>query len=381
MFSAAEFPILASGRIHMNHAGVAPVPARARDAMIAYAQEVSADFSLVGHRRWFGRVSAARAAAARLLGADSAEIAFTKNTTQGLQIVANCLAWQPGEVIVVEETTFPANWYVWKALERRHGVRVVTWPERALRYELDDLAHLLRAHPVRLVSLSAADYATGFRHDLAAAGALVRAAGALFCVDAIQVLGALPLDVRACGVDFLSADGHKWMLGPEGAGIFYARRERLDLLDDSQSGWTGRVDFMDFDRRDLPPDPTARRFEEGALNIAGILGLGGALDVLHEAGAETIESRLRAHRARLVEAVTALGWELVSPREGPHATGTASFRHPRLDAGEVARRLVDSGVTCTARRGLLRFSGHFYQPAEQMDRVAETLAGVGRALQ
>ncbi|MDK2970287.1 MAG: cysteine desulfurase / selenocysteine lyase [Candidatus Sumerlaeota bacterium] len=373
-----EFPILSTGRIHMNHAGVAPLTARARDAMAAYARDACAHMGTEAHNGWFARIAEIRASIGAYLNASADEIAFVKNTTQGLQIVANSLTWNPGECIVVEQTTFPANWYTWKSLEQRHGVRVLEWPERNHRYELDDLEQLLRDNNVRLVSLSAADFATGFHHDLAACGQLIKQAGALYCIDAIQVLGAFPIDVEACQADFLSADSHKWLLGPEGAGLFYARRSRYAEMNDFHSGWIGRKNFMDFDQRPAPPDDTARRFEEGCLNIGGVLGLGASLDVLLECGAAEVERRLRHNRAVLVEGLGELGWELVSPPDSAHSGGTASVRHPAIDAQTAAQRLDEAGILCAARNGLLRFSGHFYQPEEQLHRVIEAVAALAR---
>lgn len=369
----AEFPILETGRVHVNHAGVAPIPGRARGAMIEYAQDASSRMG-AAHAGWFARIEEIRAALARLLNADAGEIALIRHTTHGLQLVAASLDWKPGDGIVVEETTFPANWYVWKTLERLHGVTVHTWPERAFRYDPEDLEAILREKNVRLVSVSAADYGTGFRHDLEEIGRLVKEAGALYCVDAIQVLGAFSVDVEAARIDFLSADSHKWMLGPEGAGVFYVRRERLDEMNDLLCGWIGRQGFEDYEARDLPVAPTARRFEAGAQNIVGTLGMGGAVDLLLEVGTETISERVLENRRAAIEGMTALGWRCISPTGEKYANGTSTFRHQDVDEGLVVKRLLGKDIVASYRRGGVRISPHFYQPVSMIEKVVREVA-------
>lgn len=370
-----EFPILQSGRLHLNHSGVSPLTRRAADALVRYAREASEEMGTV-NAKWYARLDEVRAQAARLMNADSEEIVFANSTTHGLLIVANSVAWKSGQAIVVEENTFPANWYVWKALEARCGVRVLVWPERDLRYEIAGLEALLRDNPVQMVALSAVDYATGFRHDLEAIGALCRNAGALFCIDGIQALGAVPVDVRACGADFLSADSHKWLLGPEGAGLLFVRRERIAELSEAMVGWIGRQNFTDYEARDLAPDPTARRFEPGAYNHAGLHAMGESIRLLNDFGMGEVHRRLRARREELVAGVEETGWQLASPRGESDSAGIASFRHATLDAEQTAKRLVGRGIICTARRGMLRLAPHFYQSPEHMQRVVREVGSL-----
>ncbi|MBI5155037.1 aminotransferase class V-fold PLP-dependent enzyme [Candidatus Poribacteria bacterium] len=374
--TAVEFPSYARGIIHLNHAGVSPLPARAAEAIARYAAEAS-ETIFTTQPRWFAAMPAARECAARLLNAGPDEIAFTKGTTHGFIILANSIRWMPGDVIVTEEATFPSNWYVWKSLEERFGVRVVQWPERDFRYELEDLRAILRGHPVRMVSISAASYSTGFRHDLKTVGSLCREAGAMFCLDVIRQLGAIGVDVRACGVDFASADGHKWLLGPEGAGVLFVRRERLAELNESCCGWIGRQNFMDLENPSLPPDPSARRFEEGAPNHVGILALGEAMRLLCEVGMETIAPRVRENARVLESGFRELGWRQISPRGEAHASGIVIFdTAPSREPGAVAKALTAASMPCVSRRGFLRTAPHFYQTPADMERVVRAAAAI-----
>ncbi|MEQ8820522.1 MAG: aminotransferase class V-fold PLP-dependent enzyme [Sumerlaeia bacterium] len=367
-----RFPISES-QIYLNHAAVSPLPRPGQEAIATYARECCEE-GLKAFPRWIARNDAARREAATLLGADAGEIAFVKSTTHGLQIVANSVNWRAGDVIVVEEHAFPANWYVWKSLEERFGVRVVQWPERPdYTFAIEELEPILADHPVRMVALTAGHYATGFRHDLAAVGEKVKAAGALYCLDAIQVLGAVPVDVRDCRADFVSADGHKWLLGPEGCGVFYVRRAVLGELNDSMCGWLGREKIDDYEARNLAPHPEARRFEEGAPNHMGMHGLGAALAIFNTVGMEEVWRRIQANTRVLREGLETQGWRAISSTDPAHATGILAMAHAEHDPVELAKKLMAGGISLSSRRGFLRLAPHFYNSPEQMEMVVETI--------
>ena len=371
---AAEFPITRNA-IYLSHSAVSPLPARTAAAIERYAREASQQ-GIAAVPRWIQRLGVARTEAAMMLSAAEEEIAFVKSTTHGLMIVANSLSWREGQCIVVEENTFPANWYVWKNLAERTGVRVLTWPERHYRYELEDLERLIAEHDVAMVSLTAVSYSTGYRHDLAEIGSMLRRAGVLYCVDAIQQLGAFPIDVGETGIDFLSADSHKWLLGPEGAGIFYVDQHRLGMFDDTFCGWLGRKGFDDYNARDLPPDPAARRFEEGAPNQVGVQGMSASLTLLNEVGIDVVAARIRENCRVLEEGLRGLGWEQISPRDEAHASGIVTFRHEHRNPEDIVRALGERKILCSTRRGFLRMAPHFYQTPEEMQRVVDEVARV-----
>ncbi len=369
---AHEFPQLVRGIVHLNHAGVAPLPRKTADAIRRYA-EIGSEGLASFDPEWYPAIEPIRKQAAAFVGATADEIAFTKSTTHGLTIVALGVPWKAGDCIVVEQSTFPANWYTWKVLENEYGIRVIEWPERDFRYDPADLAEILEKHRVRMVSASAADYATGFRHDLAKIGAMVKGAGALFCVDAIQVLGAMPLDVEACRADFLSADAHKWMIGPEGTGVLYVRRSVLPTMKPLMVGWLGRKGFPDYESRVLVPDDTARRFEEGSHSIVGIFGVGASIGLLMQVGLDTVWNRIRRNRQVLLEGMEARGFEVLSPRDEASSCGILTVRKAGVDPRVVAPRLVKERVMCGARRGFLRFSPHFYLERDHLEEALRRL--------
>ncbi len=368
----AEFPALRSGRIHMNHCGISPTTQRALRAMCDYAED-AAFRQGVSNPRWYSAVRKAREQAAALIHGEADEIAFTKSTTHGLLIIANSIQWKSGDCIVVDEKTFPSNWHAWKPLEERFGVRVLAWPERNHRYRLEDLSRLTSENNVRMVSISSADFASGFQHDLKAVGGIAKNAGALYCLDGIQSIGAVPVDVRACQADFVSADGHKWMLGPEGCGFLFVRRESLSALEPWLCGWMGRENFVRFSDQTLPPDPTARRFEEGALNLGGIHALGASLSLFNEIGMDRIHLRLRENVAILREGLATAGWKLISPEEPQSSCGISAFSHPEHDPERVVLALKHADIIATSRRGWLRLAPHFYQSSDDMEQVVKAV--------
>lgn len=367
----AEFPILRQ-QVYLNHAAVSPLPTRAVEEMERYLEECSKG-GLLDYPEWIRRIRTTRAAAAALINADPGEVAFAHNTSHGLMTVASGMEWKEGDTVVVEENTFAANWHAWGPA-RRAGAAVWTWPERNFRYDPEELEARLKEGGVRLVAITSAGYGTGFRHDLEAIGLLCRRYGALFCVDAIQTMGAFPIDVVGMHIDFLAADGHKWLLGPEGAGIFFCRASAMEQLGEHVVGWMGRENPNDHSRLDQPPAGTARRFEEGALNVPGILALGGSLSVLAQVGIGEISRRVRENARILEDGMEALGWEIVSPKGAdPAASGIVAARHPRKNAIQVASNLARLDVSAAERRGFLRFSPHFYNEPAGLQRALEAL--------
>jgi selenocysteine lyase/cysteine desulfurase len=374
--NAGEFPILDHWDFY-NHAGVSPLPRRAAMAMVKYAGEAAERSYVDTH--WYRRVEEVRLAAARFIGADKDEMAFVKNTSEGLGMVAGGLAWNQGDRIVTTAVEYPANAYPWLDLQQRRGVEVARVEEvvdgsGVRRVPLESILKEIARPRTRLVTLSMVEFGTGQRHDLATISKACRDVGALLCVDAIQALGAVPLDVRALGIDFLSADSHKWLLGPEGAGIFYCRRNLIEKLHPVVVGWLSVKRPHEFERivYDLKND--ASRFECGTHNVAGILGMGAALDLLSQVGLAQIWRRLSQLTDRLVEGVEALGFTVASPRAAGEASGIVSFGKEGLDVVRTARELRENHIELAVRFGRLRCSPHFYNTEAQVNRLLAELA-------
>ena len=374
---AARFPILEQ-LTFLDHAAVAPLSAPAADALRRYADQAeSAAYCGAG---WYARVEAVRRAAARLIGARGPhEIAFVPNTSAGLGLVARGVNWAPGDDVVITNVEYPANRYPWQDL-RRQGVSVIEVPQLPDgRIDAEDVAEAI-TNRTRIVSISHVQYASGHRVDLPPISAMVHHAGGYLCVDAIQSVGALPVDVQASGIDFLSADGHKWMLGPEGCGIFYCHEELIEMLHPAVVGWMNMVDATDFGNYRFKLRDDARRFEPGSHNVPGILALGASIDLLLETGVDTIWSRIEALTARFCEGLRTKGYRLFSPRDSAaERSGIVVFEPPLPSLRttpppeQIQSALQQRGIVVAIRGGRLRASPHFYNTADQIDALVDAL--------
>jgi selenocysteine lyase/cysteine desulfurase len=356
---------------YFDHAAVAPLSAPARAALAAWADDL-ADNGLAHYSRWTARVHEVRRLAGRLLHVDPHHLAFVKNTSEGVGIVAEGLDWRDGDNVVTCADEYPANLYPWMNLAHR-GVELRRVSSRAGRVHLDDLRAAMDGR-TRLLTLSFVEYASGFRNDLGAAGQLCRERGVLFFVDAIQGLGVLPLDAGGSPIDFLAADGHKWLLGPEGAGLFYIRPELVDHLHPVGVGWNSVVGANDFGKIDFRLKPDAGRWESGTLNVAGVTALGASLEMLLGVGVEALARRILELTDRLCAGAPQTGWQVYSPRGPGEASGIVSLLPPagRSPAATV-RRLREAGVVVSQRADRLRVSPHAYNTPDEIDRLLALL--------
>jgi len=352
--------------VYFNHAAVGPLSARAYEAMEQHARDQRENGAL-HWRDWYAEYDRLRAAAARLIGAQPNEIAILKNTSEGLSFVAEGFRWQRGDNVITTALEFPSNYTPWMWLARR-GVesRVAALPT------VHAIEPLIDAN-TRIVSVSSVAFHNGFAADLDAIGELCARRNVLFCVDAIQSVGALPIDVRRSKIAFLAADGHKWMCGPEGAAIFYVAAEHRDLLDVVENGWTNIKRHGTFLECAVDLLPDSRRFEAGSLNTNDVYGARAAIELLLEIGIDDIAKEVIRIATRLADGLEEIGWQLGSPR--PIASGIVGAIPPGVEPSLLRRhrKLEENGVVCAPREGMLRFSPHFYNDETEIDRVVDLL--------
>jgi selenocysteine lyase/cysteine desulfurase len=376
--NADEFPILGKWGF-FNHAGVSPLPRAAADAICTYATQ--AELQAYIGSGWYHNLELLRQSAAKLINAHRDEIAFVKNTSEGISIVASGLQWQWGDVIVTTAIEYPANIYPWMEVARSHGAKLVMVPEEiqpdgSRVVPTDKLLEAASDERCRLVALSHVEYASGQRHDLARIGQFCRENRKLLCVDAIQSCGAIPVDVQAMNIDYLSADGHKWMLGPEGAGFFYCRRELIERTRPLMVGWMNVIDAQNYGDYNYTLKSDAGRFECGTYNIPGLLGFKASLELLMSIGIDAIADRLYHLGQRLISGLQSKGYATLSPRGLGQWSGIISFTSPSHDHGRIVKMLRKERQTEIAlREGRLRVSPHFYNTDEQMDQLAASLPG------
>ena len=368
------FPICRE-RIFLAHAAVTALPRCVADAVCDYTRQSSQNHQEFGDV--LRDVKRARQTCAQIIGAHADEIALLGPTSLGLSLFANGLDWQPSDEVVCYHGDYPANVYPWIELRRR-GVTVRYLKPAAPGEITPELVERALTPRTKLVALASAHFFSGYRIDVEAIGALLHARGVLFSLDAIQTLGAFPLDVEKARVDFLSADAHKWMLGPLAIGIVYVRRAHFERLRPTLIGaWN--VVAPNFQAQDeIVFVPTAQRYEPGVLNIAGTLGMKAALDLLLATGLDTVAARLLELKAHLVRQLDALGFVILGPRDGPNASSTTTFRHPAAGSAALFAALEKAQVIASLRhdregRDYLRISPHFYNTEAELDRAVEVL--------
>ncbi len=357
--------------IFFDHARVSPLPERVRKVVTAFVDDATR-FGTAHYETWMVGIEQSRKNFARLINAEIDEVAFVKNTSEGLAIVANGLDWKPGDNVVIPDIEFPANVYPWWNLKRL-GVETRMVHAIEGRVLFDDLVKQVDAR-TRLISISSVECNSGFRSDLNRIGAFCKEKGILFCVDAIQSLGLLPMDVKRDHIDFLSADGHKWMLSVEGLGGFYISKDALEKVYPVTVGWGNMVNAADFMNYEFAFRPNAQRFEEGSPNTMSIHAFGAALDLLLETGIENIERQVMALGDTILAQLQKRGLKIVSSTRPEERSGNISFTLKK-DISRLDAWMLENKVKLTVRDGLVRLSPHFYNSDEEIFMFFDLLDG------
>ena len=367
----AQFPCLEHG-LYLNHAAVSPWPRCTSDAVIRFAGE-NAAAGPAAYRNWIERENDLRVKLASLTGASSPnDIALLKNTTEGISLVAWGLDWQAGDNVVLPLGEFPSNRLPWLA-QSAQGVKIREVDIRAAKNAESALLEAMDEH-TRLLTVSAVQWNDGFRLDLERLGRACRAAGVLFFVDAIQQLGALSMDVESCHIDFLAADAHKWLLGPEGIAVFYCRESARSQLRLLQQGWHMYDNPWNFHARDREPSSTAKRFEAGSPNTLGQAALHASVELLLSAGMEQVSAQVLRNSGFLINELVQLPSLSISSRTAENRrSGIISFAHESMPAGRLHGLLAKSGITSAVRGDSIRISPHFYQDESELTEFVRIL--------
>jgi selenocysteine lyase/cysteine desulfurase len=366
------FPVCRN-KIFLAHAGVTVLPKPVADAMGDYIRRSSEDHQEFGDV--LRDIQQTRRVAAEAIGAKPEEIALLGPTSLGLSLFANGLPWEPGDELLCYAEDYPANVYPWMELERRGVVVRYLKPERPGEITPELVEQALTPN-VRLVALASCNFLTGYRIDVDAIGRLLRARGILFSLDAIQTIGASPLSVEH--VDFLSADAHKWMLGPMAIGIVFVKQERFELLRPTLLGAWNVLSPNFIAQSHIAFPETAQRYEPGCLNAAGIYGMKAALEMIASVGIDNVHARLMALKTELIGLLAPLGFQPLDPIEGPNASGITTFAHPTANLSKLFRLLEERNIVASLRhdrtgKAYLRFSPHFYNTSAELVTVAQAL--------
>jgi selenocysteine lyase/cysteine desulfurase len=367
-----EFPV-AKNKIFLGHAGVCPLPRRVAQAMIDCANG-----GTLGDQEAFvmHKIADARKAGAKLLNCQPDEVSLVGPTSLALSLVAAGLKFRKGDNILIYHDDYPSNVYPWMALAER-GVKVRLLNTRGLGIirAIDVMGQV--DENTRLVALASNHFISGYRLDHVAVGKFLRERGILFCLDAIQTLGAFPTTVE--NVDFLAADSHKWLLGPCGAGIFYVKKDLQEKLNPPVYGWHNVRNPNFVAQEKIEFRSGAAKFEAGTHNLVGLTGLLAAMELALEIGVENIAAELLRKRAWLVPALQAKGFAVLNAEPKPeNASGITAFFTPGKDLAPLHQKLADAGVIASLRtdrkgQNYIRLSPHFYNTDAELQRVVELL--------
>ncbi|MEW6599932.1 MAG: aminotransferase class V-fold PLP-dependent enzyme [Nitrospirota bacterium] len=359
--------------IYLNHAGVSPWPLRTTRAVQQFAEENMKQGSF-SYLQWLEVEANLKMQAGQLLNAASKDdIALLKNTSEALSTVAYGLDWKAGDNIVSSNQEFPSNRMAWESLSSK-GVELRE-AELGGPVSPEDSLFALVDSRTKLLTISSVQFSTGLKMDLQRIGEFCRQKGIMFCVDAIQSIGAVQFDVRGIGADFVMADGHKWMLGPEGLAVFYSDPESRNRLRLSEFGWHMVEAMGDFDRKDWTPALSARRFECGSPNMVGIYALNASLSLLMEVGMSTVENEVLKRSEYLFDKIQSISClELITSSAQDRYAGIVTFRRRETDNSALYKYLTQNKVICALRGGGIRVSPHFYTPYEHLDRIIDMVA-------
>ncbi|PEN14633.1 aminotransferase [Longibacter salinarum] len=360
--------------VYLNHAATSPLSTPVREAMEAYTRE-RGGIDPAGEIDAFETTLLpllidTREKAAELLGTGPDRVAFVQNTSAGLNVLAEGLDWQAGDRVAIPDGSFPTNVFPFLN-QRQRGVAVDFIPTDEGSFSVKDVERTLRPG-TRVVSISWVHFLSGFRADLREIGRLCADRDILFCVDAIQGLGALQIDVDECQIDVLAAGGHKWMMATQGIGILYCSQDVQGQIQPS-AGWLhGPVDWEKLDDYELTFHDDARRFEAGTLNSVGLAALNAALEQNLEIGPKNIEDRIRDLAAHLAGGLAGLGLRRYGSSNPAHGSGIVTIAPDDPEA--LAAHLKEEGVVTALRNRKLRFAPHAYVAIDDLDRALEAVA-------
>lgn len=357
---------------YLNSAAVSPLPTIAVEAVLSQLKDVSEN-GTTNYTNWIATKDRARALIAEMLNVRADQIAFMRNTSDGFASVANGLRWEKGDNIVSFEREFPANFYPWRMVRDRFGVELRLCPEREGRVDPDEFIALIDEN-TRLVSISAVQFASGFRADLKRISEAARKVDALFAVDIIQGFGAMPFDLPAQGVDIASGASHKWLFSPEGCGMLYLSDKARTRVEPTLVGWISVETPWDFEDTEQSFKPTALAWESGTGGSSLFYGLEQSLKLIHETGLKNIENYLEDLSDYLCELISGKDYKIISSRANGEKSQIVCVKHQNgLTSNEIAKRLEEKKIIVSPRGDRLRIAPHFFNNRADIEKLAENL--------
>ncbi len=357
---------------YLNSAAVSPMPTTAIEAINLQLRDVASHGAL-HYQDWINTKERSRGLIAQMLNVRAEQVAFVRNTSDGIASIANGLSWGADDNIVSFAGEFPANFYAWRRIRDKFGVDLRLCREIDGRVDIDELLSMIDAN-TKVVALSAVQYASGFKADLERVGRAARAVDALFVVDIIQGFGAMPFDLPAQYVDAACGASHKWLCAPEGCGIIYLSDRARERIEPTLVGWISVPTPWDFADREQSFKDNALAWESGTGCASLFYGLEQSLKLLHETGADRIEGHLTELTNRLCDGLAGRGFEIISSRTPGERSQIVCVRHRHdITSNQLASHLEAASVIVSPRGDRLRIAPHFYNNESDIDRLLEAL--------
>ncbi len=355
---------------YLDHAAVGPLSGPAASAIQEFAVQAAQQGDTVWPQ-WVARLEQLRANMATMIGAEKDEICMVPNTTTGINLVAEGWPWRSGDNVVIADGEFPSNLFPWLNQQSR-GVEVRIIPRRGRRVCVEDLIAAIDAS-TRIIAVSWVGYASGYRIDLESLVQQAHQRGVAVLVDAIQGLGMFPLDIQQVPIDFLAADGHKWLLGPEGAGVAMIRRQHIDKLRCGNVGWGSVKNSFNYAEPDFTLRDGASRFESGSANLLGFTGLAASVDLFMQIqehhGRDAIATRVTALAGKLHEMLVEIGIVSRLDRRPEHQSGIVTFELPGHDPSAFRKTAAEQKIVVSCRDGGIRASIHAYNNDDDLQKL------------
>lgn len=369
-----EFPeISRSGVVYLNNAAIGPLPARTVKTLNTWAAHRAKPWTVSDHADVFPALAQVRDRCARVIGANTDEIALTPNTSYGISLAANALPLKPDDVVLIAEREFPSIVYAWRAAARTKGFQVNAMPVKGPLLDEEALLKALDGPAVRAVAVSWVSFATGQRIDLDRLGKACKERGIYLIVDAMQGVGCSIFDVKACHADIVSVGGYKWLLSPWGTGFMYVKRDLIDTIEPPIVSWFVGPNSEKYDRLlnyDLTYFSDARRFEVMTLAAQDLIAMGSSLELHLELGLEAIEAHIRKLTDRLLDGLASCNdISVITPACPSKRSGIVTFAPP--DAAAASKRLAEARIIHSLRENMIRLAPHFYNTAAEIDAVID----------
>lgn len=364
-----NFPHIDHGHTYLNHAAIAPLSNNVKKALDQFISERH-EGPIENYEHGMEISQNTRELIAKYINAPKPEqISYTGNTSEGISAVAEGLNWNEGDEVILNDMEFPTNVHPFRALSHKGvSLNILKSEKSTITVEQIESAITKRT---RLISISAVQFLHGFKADLKSIGAICKEHDIIFVVDAIQCLGAMPIDVQECNIDALATGGHKWLMSPLGTGFLYTSENLAKEMRPPRTGWLSVEEPWELFNYDQAWLPFAQHMEVGTPNMLGITGMNAALKTMFDVGVNNITSQILYLTNHLMNKIKSIpDVELINPSNEHSRLGIVTFRasnHQKPD--EIVQRMKQKKITISAREGLFRISPHFYNTTDEIDKA------------